>query len=195
MKGAAAVPVPSPEYQNGKHACRPPAIPVPGAPSTGQCTRCACAGACLQVGACTVSFNTDSVHISRPPRQLRTLEAQLALLAEQLLPHNPRAAAACSGACAAPAAAGSGGASGAADAALASAHELRWSACFAYRLPDPSWADADGAEVGRVPGAWAWVPGSHGCQGAAQAARSLPVGRTGMHVAPPLHLGRSHARS
>jgi hypothetical protein len=42
-----------------------------------------------------VTLNTDSIHISRLPRTLSTVEQQVSLLAEQLGPHSPAAAAAC----------------------------------------------------------------------------------------------------
>jgi len=49
----------------------------------------------VQVGGLSVLLHTDSIHISRLPRHLLASEEQLALLAEQLVPHNPAAAAAC----------------------------------------------------------------------------------------------------
>lgn len=50
----------------------------------------------VQVGGLSVHLSTDSVHISRLPRYLSAPDRQLVLFAEQLLPHNPAAAAACS---------------------------------------------------------------------------------------------------
>lgn len=56
---------------------------------------CCCLFFVVQVGGLSVLLHTDSIHISRLPRHLLASEQQLALLAEQLVPHNPAAAAAC----------------------------------------------------------------------------------------------------
>jgi hypothetical protein len=53
-----------------------------------------CTEVCLSL-LLHLRFSTDSLHVSRPPQHLMTVDGQLAAFAEQLMPYSRDAAAAC----------------------------------------------------------------------------------------------------
>lgn len=89
-----------------------------------------------QVGGYTVTFTTDSIHISRLPRHLRDPDQQLAVFAEQLAPHSPEAATACQRA----RSSGNGNHATAtlngSSSSSSCSYAVTLSACFTYTLPD-----------------------------------------------------------
>lgn len=116
--------------------------------------------ACL--GHRSVSFRTDSLHVSWPPAHLQTLEGQLQVFGQQLLPHNPAAAAACFAAVQQPnwlsEADTGGGTSGCAGSSCGGGgeareeHQVRWSAGTSYVLPNPNEASTLNAFLVSAPG-------------------------------------------